>query len=298
MHEALRFTVSDRAGGWRHSDPGSPRSARAELVSAQYEAVDAAEGYAAAYEGWGPNARYFHSRLHAVSEALGRTGGGTLLDVGCGPGMFVLQLLHTRGDDFHITALDRSPVMADAVRAATGDDPRVRTEVGQAERMPFPDSSFDVVVAMGVLEYSVANQALSEIARVARPGATVLVTMLNPLSPYRIVEWCLFWPLLRALGTIEGWLGWSADRRHGVRRSGIRAYSPRRLRRMLAEAGLRPVDTVAYDVTPLVPPVDRVVRRWTRSWRDQPERTVSRGFRRWLGTAYLVVAHRHDSRRC
>lgn len=61
---------------------------------------------------------------------------------------------------------------------------------------------------------------------------------------------------------------------------------------MMDDVGLRSYDVVYYDLTPLVPPLDRIVRRWSRGWREQPERTISRGLRWWMGTAYLVVAHR------
>lgn len=61
---------------------------------------------------------------------------------------------------------------------------------------------------------------------------------------------------------------------------------------MMAAAGLPPVDIAYSDVTPLVPPVDRYVRRWARGWQARPHRTISRGRLRWLGTAYLVSARR------
>ena len=51
--------------------------------------------------------------------------------------------------------------------------------------MPFDDREFDVVLGMGVLEYTNAPAALADMARVSKPGALVLVTMLNPVSPYQ-----------------------------------------------------------------------------------------------------------------
>jgi ubiquinone/menaquinone biosynthesis C-methylase UbiE len=262
---------------------------RDDIVGAQYENPAAAAGYAAAYDGWGPSARYFRSRLYVVDEALSTCPGGRLLDVGCGPGMLVRHLLDTRVGDFHIIACDRSPAMIDAAaERSTGSDD-VELTVALIEDMPFPDEHFDVVVAMGVLEYTDAGDALREIARVVRPGGLVVLTMLNPLSPYRLFEWCVYWPALRLLGRIERLLG---NGRHGAPASGIRAVRSARLRRILRETGLSPEDTVHYDVTPLLPPLDRLVRRWRRGWRDHPERTVSRGALRWLGTAYLVTARR------
>lgn len=266
-----------------------PRS-RDDAVTAQYHAPAAAAGYADSHEGSGPAARFFRSRINLISHTLASSPGGDLLDVGCGPGMMVRELLDSRPGDFRITVLDRSSAMVEA--SALRADNNVRALVGRVEAMPLPDASFDVVLAMGVLEYTEATAALAEIARVARPDGLVLVTMLNPMSPYRFVEWHVYWPLLRVLRAVETVLNVPPDRRHGPVETGIRAYRERTLRGMMTAAGLRPVNAAYFDVTFLVPPIDRVVRRWARGWHKRPERTISRGWRKWLGTAYMVVAHK------
>lgn len=273
---------------------GVDDAVRDTIVRVQYEDAAAAASYAASHEGWGPSARYFHSRLHVVLQALGRCSGGDLIDIGCGPGMLLRRLLDTRPGDFHITALDRSTAMIQAASTRVKNSSDVHLTRGSADDAPFPDKSFDVVVAMGVLEYCEAARALREFRfrRLARPGGHVLVTMLNPLSPYRLFEWFMYWPALRVLGCVERLLGRPANRRHGARASGIRAIPAPRLRRMMQQAGLRPDQVVYYDLSPLVPPVDRIVRRWFRQWREHPEKTATGGIRGWIGTAYLVVAHR------
>lgn len=269
------------------------RATRDEVVDAQYENADAAAGYAASYEGAGPAARYYHSRLHVVDEALGTGPGGDLLDVGSGPGMLVRHLLDTRPGDFRISACDRSAAMIGAARQRV-DTGEARLDVARIEDMPYPDDSFDVVVAMGVLEYADAEQGLREVVRVLRPGGLFVVSMLNPYSHYRLYQWAAYWPLLRLLGRIEGLAGRPPERRHGAPHSGIRAIGRGRLCRLLRRYGLVPEDAVYYDLTVLVPPIDKVVRpRTSRRWRNRPETTVSRGARRLLGTGYLVSAHRH-----
>ncbi|MGH7490247.1 MAG: class I SAM-dependent methyltransferase [bacterium] len=262
------------------------------MVAAQYNAPGSATVYADSHEGSGPGARYFRSRMNLVIQTLASSPGGNLMDVGCGPGMMVRELLDSRPGDFRITALDRSPAMMEAcaLRAASANN--VRALVGRVETMPFPDASFDAVLAMGVLEYTELTAALAEIARVARPDGLVLVTMLNPVSPYRFVEWHVYWPLLRVLRAVEAMLNVPPDRRHGPAETGIRAYRERSLRGMMAAAGLRPVNATYFDVTLLVPPIDRLVRRWARGWRKRPEHTIGRGWRKWLGTAYMIVAHK------
>lgn len=261
------------------------------MAVAQFGAADDAERYVDAHGTAGPTTRFFRSRIHLVSRMLVPLPGGDLLDVGCGPGMMVREILDSRPGDFRIIALDRSAVMVEACARRIADAADARALVGRIEALPFRDDRFDVVLAMGVLEYVDANVALAELARVARPGGTVVVTMLNPTSPYRFVEWHVFWHLLRVLGAVETVLGVPADRRHRPPEGGLRTYRRRRLHKLLVASGLLPVDTVYFDVTLLVPPLDRLVRRWTWTRRN-PDRTISRGPLGRLGSAYLVASRK------
>lgn len=278
--------------GSRSRTEASQRRSRDDIVAKQYETPGAAAGYAYAHEGTGTPARYFRSRISLVFQTLASSPGGDLLDAGCGPGMMVRELLDSRPDDFRVTALDRSPEMVAACSLRAGSSNSVRALVGRVEAMPFPDASFDVVLAMGVLEYTDPAAALAEIARVARADALILVTMLNPMSPYRLVEWHVYWPLLHVVRALETLLRFPSDRLHGLVKTGIRAYREQVLRKMMADAGIRPTSKKYFDVTFLIPPIDRVVRRWARGWQRQPEYTVGRGWRSWLGTAYMIVAQK------
>ena len=251
-----------------------------------------AEQYAAAHDGWGVYARYFHSRLHAVTQQLAPISGGCLLDVGCGPGMLVRHLMETRPGDFKVHALDQSPAMIRAAEMRLRDTAGVEFCVGAAEDMPLPDASFDVVLAMGVLEYADVPRSLAEISRVTRPGGVVVATMLNPHSFYRLVEWGLFWPGLRLLGRLEEAVGVPAAQRHGCAKTGIRALTVRGLGKALRAAGLEPQDLVYFDLTPTVPPLDRLARRMNRRWRDHPETTIGSRMRGVFGTAYLVTSRK------
>ncbi|WP_432876832.1 class I SAM-dependent methyltransferase [Kribbella sp. CA-245084] len=269
---------------------GSSREDRRDRAGSQFDGPADVAGYVASGQGWGPSARFFKSRLHVVDRVLDDCAGGSLLDVGCGPGPLVAHLLQTRRGDFRITAADRSPAMVDAVAEQVAGVGDVRPTVGDVEDMPFDDEEFGVVAALGVLEYVDVDRALREIARVVDRDGLVVVTMLNPLSPYRVFQWFVHWPVVRAVGQIERLLGIPVGRRHAARRTGIHALSARRLRRCMRSAGLRPVELVYFDVTPLLPPFDKVIRRWTTRWRGDLDVTVGTGHSRWLGTGYLVTA--------
>lgn len=266
---------------------------RKERVITQYGNSQAAADYARAKEGSRPQGRFLRSRLWLVKNILASYPGGDLLDAGCGPGIMVHALLESRPHDFRITVLDQSPVMVEHCVTWARDIGEIYPTVGRLEAMPFADATFDVTLVMGALEYTSARLAIREISRVTRPGGLVIVTMLNPLSPYRLTEWFLFWPLTRLLGAIEKFYGVPTERQHGAQRSGIHAYPVFILRRLMRQTNLQPVDIVYFDVTPAIPPFDRLPRMIRRAERTPHERTVTRGWRRWMGTAYLIVSRRN-----
>jgi ubiquinone/menaquinone biosynthesis C-methylase UbiE len=259
-----------------------------------YTAADAlaAHGYLHVHDGWGAQARYLHSRIHAVAQQVLLPPRGELLDIGCGPGVMLRHLADTRPGDFALTGLDQSHAMVELARRRLADVAGVELVHGDAGAMPFPDASFDVVLAMGVLEYTHLPHVLDEISRVTRPGGLVVVTMLNPLSLYRLVEWGVFWPGLRLLGRLERLVGVPTGKRHRCPPSGIRVRTAGRLQQDLERVGLRRCDLVYYDLTPTAPPLDRVARRVNRRWRDHPETTIGRGLTGVLGTAYLIAARK------
>lgn len=95
-----------------------------------------------------------------------------VLDVGCGTGFGTEGILEHTDE---VYGLDQSPHQLEKARDKLGDDP-VQFCLGDAERLPFADDSFDVVWSSGSIEYwPNPVDALEECRRVARPGGQVLV---------------------------------------------------------------------------------------------------------------------------
>jgi ubiquinone/menaquinone biosynthesis C-methylase UbiE len=111
----------------------------------------------------------------ACRAALGLAGGEALLDVGCGPGDWP-RYLRQHGHTGRLAGLDQSPAMIAAATAASAGL-GIEWCTGLADALPFPDASFAVVSARHML-YHVPDipAALSECARVVRPGGTVFAT--------------------------------------------------------------------------------------------------------------------------
>ena len=96
---------------------------------------------------------------------------GSALELGCGTGFFLLNLkLGGVLDDGHVT--DLSPGMVDvAKRNGTHLGFELEGCVADAETLPYPDESFDLVIGHAVLHHIPdLEQALREVMRVLKPG--------------------------------------------------------------------------------------------------------------------------------
>ena len=98
--------------------------------------------------------------------------GERVLDVGCGTGSLTFTLAAT-ADVRSICGVDYAAAYVDYARQRNRDS-RIELRVGDACALPFPDGSFDRVLAMLMLHFvAQPERAVAEMRRVARPGATV-----------------------------------------------------------------------------------------------------------------------------
>jgi ubiquinone/menaquinone biosynthesis C-methylase UbiE len=130
----------------------------------------------------------FVAQKRIVLELL-REARGRLLEVGCGPGFILPDLL---ASGLEVQAIDVSAEMIRRARERIGEHPlaaRCQLGVGDVERLQFAQASFDAVLAMGVLEYLPDyGRALAEMARVLRPGGVVVLTVPNRASLYHVTR--------------------------------------------------------------------------------------------------------------
>jgi arsenite methyltransferase len=111
--------------------------------------------------------------------AAGVIGAGDIvLDVGSGSGTDVLIASRLVGPGGRVYALDMTEAMRDKLRANVERSGARNVEVldGNAEDIPLPNASVDVVTSNGVLNLVPDKpKAISEIARVLRPGGKVQI---------------------------------------------------------------------------------------------------------------------------
>jgi SAM-dependent methyltransferase len=112
-------------------------------------------------------------RVQELSEEAAQPG-ARVLDIGCGTAIMAPHYLE-RGCEYFGT--DIAPHMIEAAEQRVAAD-RAHFSVGDVERgLDFPDGHFDLIIALGLVEYlDDLDPAAAEIARLARPGGTIIVS--------------------------------------------------------------------------------------------------------------------------
>jgi len=157
--------------------------------------------------------RYSGPLAARFADWVALTSGQRVLDVGCGPGALTAIVVDRVGVE-QVAAADPSASFVKSVRTQF---PAMDVRRCAAEHMPFPDGSFDVVLAQLVVHFMADPLAgITEMARTAAAGGLVAANVWDsaggrgPLDP--------FWAAVRTLdpavadesgrpGTREGELG-------------------------------------------------------------------------------------------
>jgi SAM-dependent methyltransferase len=167
-----------------------------------------------------------------------------ILDAGGGPGRYTIDLARL---GYRVTLLDLSPRLLDLARERIAAEGEIVARYVEAiidasftDLSALTARSFDAVLCLGgalshLADTSLSRRAVTELSRVARPGAPLFINALNYVGAHRaVVQW---WPdeltvklfhRLRASQIIDG----------GNPPTPMYLFRPDELVRLLAEAGL------------------------------------------------------------
>ncbi len=123
--------------------------------------------------------RYFGHFGRRLVERAGLQAGEHVLDVACGRGAALLPASEAVGEDGHAIGIDLSVGMIRALANDLHEQHRTNTGVCimDAERLEFPDDSFDCVLCgFALFFFPQLELALSEMRRVLKPGGRIAVT--------------------------------------------------------------------------------------------------------------------------
>lgn len=113
--------------------------------------------------------------LRRLVESLALTGTEHVLDLGTGAGHVALTVAHSAAHCFGIDVSERMiEVATDAARRRGVEN--VRFTIGDAEKLPFAEATFDVVTCrFAAHHFSDPEKAVAEISRVLVPGGTLAI---------------------------------------------------------------------------------------------------------------------------
>ena len=140
---------------------------------------------------------------HSVYQNINFSGAKKIIEVGCGVGA-QSEILLRRFPRLHITGIDLNQKQLDAAKKFIGGissaQGRFECQQMSADALKFEANTFDGAFLCWILEH-VPNpaQVLSEVRRVLRPGAEIVVTevmnssfFLEPYSPFVWKYWMAF----------------------------------------------------------------------------------------------------------
>jgi arsenite methyltransferase len=123
-------------------------------------------------------------RRRLVRDALGARRGERILDIGCGPGFYVAELLEEVGSEGAVVGLDVSPQMLAIAARRCQAFGNVTFRQADAAKLPVDETGFDAALCVQVLEYVPdVPAALREMRRALRTGG-------------RLVLWDIDWTTL------------------------------------------------------------------------------------------------------
>lgn len=147
-----------------------------------------------------------NKRLDIIFNKLlpGKTQNKTLLDAGCGIGLFSEEAEKRKAK---VTSLDVGDKLLREVRKRC----KAKLVKGSTTKLPFRDNAFDVVMATEVIEHTTnPRTAFKELARVTKPGGKLIVTVPNRI--WRISVYVADMLNIRPYHGNENWVGYNQIR--------------------------------------------------------------------------------------
>ncbi len=125
---------------------------------------------------------FFEPFSELLAERIAALAPAAVLELACGTGRLTRHIARRLDKSARIVATDINPAMLDFAKQQLHHE-GIEWNTVDAVALPYPDQSFDLVVAQfGVMFYSDRPQAFREALRVLRPGGRLLFTTWNRLD--------------------------------------------------------------------------------------------------------------------
>ena len=189
--------------------------------------------------------------IHSVAQFT-RHHGRKVLEIGVGAGTDHLQWARA-GADLHGVNLTEAGISTTRKHlAAYGLTSKLQQ--ADAEKLPFPDGTFDIVYSWGVIHHSeTPEKIVAEVRRVLKPGGRFIGMFYQRPSVVTLRVWLKF-----GLFAGKPWRSFADVLYHHVESVGTKAYTVREMKNMFGEF-------TRTSVTPIVTEYDtRKLPRWVK----------------------------------
>lgn len=246
-----------------------------------------ADKYHQIYHENSPGGYAFRTRKKKVMELVDKTGGRTL-DIGCGPGIMVKELVDI---GYEFWGLDASPRMIEQCKKKFSDNKEAHFSVGDATNLEFQDGFFDLVTCMGVIDRIERYElAIEEMLRIIKINGTLIVSFPNLYSPFAWWRAFVFYPIVDLIKSI-----YYSILRHpkppSPLSSFVKLHSERGATELVKRYSGDITDTVYYNFNVFLSPLDEWFPRLTVWFTRKLEKYCPEKLK-WLGGGFIVKARK------
>jgi ubiquinone/menaquinone biosynthesis C-methylase UbiE len=231
-----------------------------------------------------------HALVRHLLDAQGLPSRAPVLDVACGPGHFLSEVL-SRG--LLPVGIDHSMAMLQLASKRTNGQSRLSR--GDATLLPFKPGSFSLVNCSGLIEYfEDPRPVFREILRVLRPGGYAMISSTNRRSPALAFE-----PVVNAIResriaqAVVSRVAPRFDRRSLIqRRFHLTFHSPQELQAVMTETGFTGSELHFFHLQLLPHPLEHVFPRLSTFLVSRTDSLLRRRLPRQFAEGLVVVGRR------
>lgn len=239
-----------------------------------------------------PTLRYRQNYILKMIKNLNLQESSTILDAGCGPGDLLLAL------DTPFSTLQGIDIAEEMVNIANQKSKKnqknyIKFECGDIENLRFENSSFDLIICSGVIEYLKDDIIwMKEIKRVLKPEGYLIVNVTNK---YSVRKWTS--GLVDKLKSVKLFLNWMNFIKVKILHKGKihyfpfkpRLHSPSKFDKYLFDNGFKKITHNYFDFAVLPSPCDTIFGFITTPIKKYLERYSEKNMK-LNGTGYIVCA--------
>ena len=177
-----------------------------ELNVGKYWAQEAVEYRENAYKHKEKSTRYpfYEVRLNLVEDMIKNLPCGKMLDAGCGGGNVLIHFLKKGWDGYGCDLVPEMVELAHENLEREGFETHRIHQAPVEDLSKYEDSSFDIILSLGVMEYLPEGKeslAFKEAARVLKPEGKFIIENITPSTIGKLIRWSAKYPCIIIIST-------------------------------------------------------------------------------------------------